>query len=280
MATQQYAQSSHCTLSDCRGGSECQECSGQKHTFVSVDTNEYDDAVGQANKLHTDIMKMLLLFSFHNLVTSYVKTYYFKITRTDNKNGVLVCIPPYDLNSGYEVYTIINNKKDNNSCMKINNKKYCELVHYILHTLFNSEYQVLICNNIYEKCLQKINSSNNNNIFDDYIPIKNNNVFILLHKETQNGYMFTCYTDTMKTYIKLQIIQNTRYFEMHKTNFISTSFDSIYNKLLEYIKLQIHDTKISCCKVILSKYLEEDLENNFIEDNPSNININSDLDPY
>ena len=269
MATQQ------CTLSDCRGGSECLECSGQKHVLVAVDTNEYEEAVTQATKLHTDIMKMLQLFSFHTIVTSYLKTYYFKIMRTDNNNGVLVCIPPYDLNNGYEVYTIINNKKDNNSYKKI----HTTLVHYILHTLFNNEYSTLICDNTYIKFLQKINTSNNN-ICEDYIPFKNKNVFILVNKETQNGYMFTCYTDEIKTYIKLQIIQNTRYFETHKSNYIATSFDNVYDKLLEYIKLQMHDTKISCCKVILSKYLEEDLNNNYIEDNPSNININSDLDPY
>ena len=263
MATHQFTQ-----------GSECLECSGQKDALVIVDTDEYDEAVTRADKLHTDIMKMLQIFSFYNLITSYVKTYYFKIMRSDNKNGVLVCIPPYDLNNGYEVYTIINNKKDNNSCIKITNKTYCELLHYILHTLFNTEYNVLNCDNIYAKFLQKLYNSNNN-ILEEYIPIKNNNVFILLHKETQNGYMFTCYTDAMKIYFKLQIIQNTRYFEIHKTNYVSTSVDNIYNKFLEYIKLQMHDTKISCCKVILSKYLEEDLE-----DNPNNININSDLDPY
>jgi hypothetical protein len=196
--------------------------------------------------------------------------------RSDNNNGILVCVPPYDLNNGYEVYTITNNKKDRNSCTKIMDND--TLVHYILHSLFKEELQIMNCTNTYNQFLQKIN--NTPNIFDKFISIKSNNLFIILHKETQNGYMFSFYIDMNKSYMKIQIIQNGRHFDNHKTTYISTSIDNIYNKFMEYMNNKMHDKKINCCKIIMSKYIEDNMEPLYNTTDPNNININYDLDPY
>jgi len=268
--------SNPCTLAECRGAPECPECSGRGNILVTVDTEDFEEAVTQTKNTHRFIMNTLQQYSFHNIIVDFIKTYYFKIMRSDNNNGILIYVPPYDLNNGYEVYTITNNKKNSNSCIKIiENDK---LVHYILHTLFNEELNIINCTNAYNQFLPKIN--NVPTIFGKFVCTKFDSMFIILHKETKNGYMFSFYTDTDKSYIKIQIIQNARHFENHKTTYVSTSIDNIFKKFLEYMYNDMHNIKINCCKVIMSKYIEDNTEDIYNTTDPNNININYDMDPY
>jgi len=245
--------------------------------LVSVDMKDYEDATLKTKIIYEDVKNKIQSHLYTNLVTSSINSYYFKIVRKDNMNGIFVCLPPYDLQNGYEVYTINNSKKDNNSCIKI--KEDSILICHILNKLFLNEINNNVMNKMYHQFLTKMNDPL---ILNNFLIIKLDMKIMCLNINTYNGYMFMFYIENEKPLIKLNIIQNGKYYKNHKTNYISSSVDIMYNKLLEYINQHIHDIQIKCCKIIKSKYLED----NFVLDNPNvidynfNNNYNQHYDPH
>jgi len=255
---------------------------------IDVDQNDFNESFIEALKLHTFIMDNLKTYPFNNITLTYFDSYYFKIMRTDNLNGVIICIPPYNLNS-CEIYSIINNKPNINTCITfmgksndnldnlnksnnidqfiISNKNsyksnninlysneqeynYNKVMNYVLYTLYCDEIKYIHCDKVYEYIITK-NSFNNYNIVKEkkYIKILDNN--------TQNGYVISFFANEYGPQIKIELYQNKLYYGLHKTCYISSSIDNIYNKLTYDINNNVHNIPIKCCKIVLPKYLEQ-----------------------
>jgi hypothetical protein len=69
--------SAQCTQDQCRGAPECPECSGRGNTLVTVDTNDFEEAVVQTQNTHSYIMKTLQTYSFHTQIVDFIQTSFF-----------------------------------------------------------------------------------------------------------------------------------------------------------------------------------------------------------
>ena len=237
-----------------------------------VDENDYRDSLEKMVKLDTYITSNLQMYPFYNICHIYFNTHYIKIVRKDNYNGYLLCIPAYNLDS-CEIYTIINNNRNSNNYTKIiakcNENMYNKIINYILYNLFLDEIKIYNCNKLYQYLYEK-NINPNNIIWNNFNLIKESKIIMVLDKETQNGYVFSFCNDDNNLYTKIELFQNQLFYGEHKTNFISLSFDNVYNKLFEYINSNLHNIPIKCCKILSPKYIEYNLQDN-INDNIINI---------
>jgi hypothetical protein len=244
-----------------------------------VDENDYKDSLIKMENLNTYITSNLQIYPFYNLCLLNFNKNYIKILRTDNKNGLILCIPPYNLHS-CEIYTIINNNKNVDNCIKIttkcNENIFTKIINYILYNLFLDEMKIYNCNKLYQYLYEK-NMNQENNSLNNFNIIKDNKIIMTLDKKTQNGYVFSFCVDDNNYYTKIELFQNQLFYGEHKTSFISLSFDNIYEKLLEYINANTHNIPIKCCKILSPKYIEYDLQQN-VNNNIINI-IDDDPQP-
>ena len=275
-----------------------------------VDENDFKESFVEALKLHTYIMDNIQKYVFNNITLTFFDTYYFKIMRTDNCNGLIISIPPYNLNS-CEIYNVNNDVPNVNMCVtfmgKLSNNldqdnninqfesihfsnkntyksnnidlysdkqehNYVRVMNYILHTLYSDEMKSINCDKVYQYIITKNN-------FNNFRIIKETKIIKILDNETQNGYVLSFFANEHGSQIKIELFQNQLYYGSHKTCYVSSSLDNIYNKLLNNMNNNVHNIPIKCCKIILPRYLEYNKRTMYtnkhnLEDDPINDLIN------
>jgi len=237
---------------------------------VDIDVVDYESACKKSQLIYEELtMKLNNISYIKNKITIHpLKFYHFKITRNDNSDGVYICLHPNELNNGIQVYDIVNQVKNFNSCTYCKNTS--DIINYMNNNLFKNETIRLRINYISIQ-LKKIKPDFKIAVSDDTI--------LMYDNRTQNGYIIILNIDY---YAKIGIVNNMKWYPKHKTTCITHNPTEFFAKINNYLSINLHENPIKMIKMRLSKDIPSDDESELydeIRELHSKHRYNYDYDP-
>ncbi len=244
-----------------------------------VDYEDYMQSVVDCKSFYTQ-----LEYSIQNDVTKYVNninleyngTYFFKITRKDNKNGFLVCKTPYENSDFYYVFLVLNNIKNKKPIAKV--RRVHEMMRLIKYNLFNVEYQRDCCKDLYDHLFDKLATNEYGNIMLIHNPYN----IKVLDFQTNNGYKIVF---TFNKYAKIMPIKYDFNQRKHveyadtKHNYFAVDKDDVFTFLVNNIQSNKHNNNFPMMvNVIDSEFIDSDVDvtlNEYIKRSVNNYTNNN-----
>jgi len=230
--------------------------SSSNQSIYDIDSNQYEIAVNKCKEIYNSLCLYLHTYKYKHRLTIDKKSYHFKLINIETKNGIHVCIPPY--NPSIELYYIFNNKRDNVNCVILDNEyPVNDIIYHMKKCMFNCESQEDEIVSILSKLSEYLCN------YSDTYELKINKYNIsFIEKNTNNGYNLSINYAT-KNYICIKVIQNNCYFDNKNYIFNTDSFSKACDYIIHSIIDNKHNKVIKCYKIIDTRYMIDDNLNNY-----------------